>query len=113
MKSVYECENCHESSDKSYYHIPVIVDSERGKKIVHIECCSKEELAMLLEKKIESDTIFYDDALKLVRNLNKENMRKFEERYGTYRETTDGIQIDRFTEILAIVNQIKKHLEKN
>jgi transposase-like protein len=108
---MYECENCHESSDKSSYHIPVVVDSDKGKKIIHVECCSKEELVKILERKIESDTMVYNDALKLVQNLNKENIKKFEDRYGTYHETTDGIQIDRFSEILAIVSQLKKHLK--
>lgn len=105
---MYECENCHESSEKSTYHLPVI-DEKNGKKIiVHLECCSRENLIKILKQKIDSEKMFFDDVQNLAENMTKENIKIFEERYGTYDELRSGLQIDRCSEILAIVDQIKK-----
>ncbi len=104
---MYECEECHGDSNHSKYHIPIIDESEGKKVMLHLECCPKENLIRLLHQKIESEKMFYDDALNLVENLTSENIDKFERKYGTYDEVKGGIKIDKLVEILAIVDQLK------
>lgn len=93
--------------------MPIIVDTDKGKKIIHIECCPKDELVKLLKNKLDSEKMFFNDAVRIAENLNLESIKRFEEKYGTYQETRDGIQIDRFVEILAIVDQLKRSMKKN
>ncbi len=104
---MYECEQCHRDSDHSKYHIP-IVDESKGKKVMlHLECCPKENLIKLLHEKVESEKMFFDEALNLSENLSAENIEKFEKKFGTYDEIKQGIKIDKLVEILAIVDQLK------
>ncbi len=104
---MYECEQCHGDSDHSKYHIP-IVDESKGKKVMlHLECCPKENLIKLLHEKVESEKMFFDEALNLSENLSAENIEKFEKKFGTYEEINQGIKIDKLVEILAIVDQLK------
>lgn len=106
---MYECEECHESSEHSKYHVPMFIETERGKKkMIHLECCSKENLLKILCDKAESERIFYNDIDNLAKNVNSENIRRFEEKYGIYDELKSEIQIDRCLEILAIIDQLKK-----
>jgi len=104
---MYECEECHSDSDHSKYHIPIIDESEGKKVMLHLECCPKENLIRLLHEKVESEQMFYADALNLAENLTSENIDKFERKYGTYDEIKGGIKIDKLVEILAIVDQLK------
>lgn len=104
---MYECEQCHGDSDHSKYHNP-IVDESKGKKVMlHLECCPKENLIKLLHEKVESEKMFFDEALNLSENLSAENIEKFEKKFGTYEEIKQGIKIDKLVEILAIVDQLK------
>jgi len=104
---MYECEECHQESDHSKYHVPIIIESAGRRKMMHVECCSKENLLNQLRQKAESEKMFFDDVLSLADNFNTENLKKFEHKYGTYDEIRDQIEIDRLTEILAIVDQLK------
>ena len=104
---MYECEECHGDSNHSKYHIPIIDESEGKKVMLHLECCPKENLIRLLHEKVESEKMFYADALNLAENLSSENIKKFERKYGTYDEIRGGIKIDKLIEILAIVDQLK------
>ncbi len=104
---MYECEECHGDSGHSKYHIPIIDESEGKKVMLHLECCPKENLIRLLHQKVESEKMFYSDALNLAENLTTENIDKFERKYGTYDEFKGGIKIDKLVEILAIVDQLK------
>ncbi len=104
---MYECEECHGDSDHSKYHIPIVDESEGKKVMLHLECCPKENLIRLLHEKVESEKMFYADALNLAESLSSENIKKFERKYGTYDEIKGGIKIDKLVEILAIVDQLK------
>ncbi len=104
---MYECEECHGDSNHSKYHIPIVDESEGKKVMLHLECCPKENLIRLLHEKVESEKMFYADALNLAESLSSENIKKFERKYGTYDEIKGGIKIDKLIEILAIVDQLK------
>ncbi len=104
---MYECEECHKGYDHSKYHIPIIDEYEGKTVMLHLECCQKENLIKLLHEKVESEKMFYADALNLADNLISENIKKFERKYGTYDEIKGGIKIDKLVEILAIVDQLK------
>ncbi len=104
---MYECEECHGDSNHSKYHIPIVDESEGKKVLLHLECCPKENLIRLLHEKVESEKMFYADALNLAESLSSENIKKFERKYGTYDEIKQGIKIDKLVEILAIVDQLK------
>jgi len=104
---MYECEECHGDSNHSKYHIPIVDESEGKKVMLHLECCPKENLIRLLHEKVESEKMFYADALNLAESLSSENIKKFERKYGTYDEIKGGIKIDKLMEILAIVDQLK------
>jgi len=104
---MYECEQCHGDSNHSKYHIPIVDESEGKKVMLHLECCPKENLIRLLHEKVESEKMFYADALNLAESLSSENIKKFERKYGTYDEIKGGIKIDKLVEILAIVDQLK------
>jgi len=104
---MYECAECHEGSEHSKYHIPIIDESEGKKVLLHLECCPKENLIKLLREKVESEKMFFDDALNLSENMSAENIEKFEKKFGTYEEIKQGIKIDKLVEILAIVDQLK------
>jgi len=104
---MYECEECHGDSNHSKYHIPIVDESEGKKVMIHLECCPKENLIRLLHEKVESEKMFYADALNLAESLSSENIKKFERKYGTYDEIKGGIKIDKLMEILAIVDQLK------
>jgi len=104
---MYECEECHGDSNHSKYHIPIVDESEGKKVMLHLECCPKENLIRLLHEKVESEKMFYADALNLAESLSSENIKKFERKYGTYDEIKGGIKIDKLVEILAIVDQLK------
>ena len=106
--SMYSCDECHEDHQHSKYHIPVVVSSEKQPKLLHVECCSKENLLEKLKQLVESETLFYKDISNLTENFNQENIEKFEKKYGTYDEHKSGIQFDKFIEILAIVDKLKK-----
>ena len=85
-----------------------MVDESKGKKVMlHLECCPKENLIKLLHEKVESEKMFFDEALILSENLSAENIEKFEKKFGTYEEIKQGIKIDKLVEILAIVDQLK------
>ncbi len=104
---MYECEQCHGDANHSKYHIPIVDESEGKKVMLHLECCPKENLIRLLHEKVESEKMFYADALNLAESLSSENIKKFERKYGTYDEIKGGIKIDKLVEILAIVDQLK------
>ncbi len=104
---MYECEQCKGDSNHSKYHIPIVDESEGKKVLLHLECCPKENLIRLLHEKVESEKMFYADALNLAESLSSENIKKFERKYGTYDEIKGGIKIDKLMEILAIVDQLK------
>ncbi len=104
---MYECEQCQRDSNHSKYHIPIVDESEGKKVMLHLECCPKENLIRLLHEKVESEKMFYADALNLAESLSSENIKKFERKYGTYDEIKGGIKIDKLVEILAIVDQLK------
>ncbi|MBI3639308.1 MAG: hypothetical protein HY223_03235 [Thaumarchaeota archaeon] len=110
---MYECEECEEKSDYSKYNEPIIVESKTGKKmLIHPECCSTENLIKVLGEIAESERLFYDDVLSLVRNCDFTKLQEFEQKYGTYDEIRSGISIDRFKGILAIVTELKsRHLK--
>jgi hypothetical protein len=66
--------------------------------------------------------MFYEDVSKLVENFNSETVEKFEKKYGTYEEIIGSMkydatqdimptsQIDKFLEILAVINELEKRL---
>ncbi len=104
---MYECEQCQRDSNHSKYHIPIVDEFEGKKVLLHLECCPKENLIKLLREKVESEKMFFDDALNLSENMSAENIEKFEKKFGTYEEIKQGIKIDKLVEILAIVDQLK------
>lgn len=104
---MYECEECKEKSDHSKYDEPII-GSKTGKRVlIHPECCSTENLIKVLGDMAESERLFYDDTLSLVQNCDITKLQEFERKYGTYYEIRNGISIDRFRDILAIVTELK------
>jgi len=103
---MYECEECQGEGGNSKYHFPII-DQTGGKKILHLECCSREKLLKLLHHRVETETIFYNDVKKLASNPTSEVILEFEKKYGRFDEIKGGIQIDRFKEVLAMIDQIK------
>ena len=104
---MYECEECQGDSNHSKYHIPIVDESEGKKVLLHLECCPKENLIKLLREKVESEKMFFDEALNLAKNMSAENIERFEKKFGTYEEIKQGIKIDKLVEILAIVDQLK------
>ncbi len=104
---MYKCEKCNQESNHSQYPIPAIVHSGDGKKILHIECCSQENLIEEIKQMVEGEQIFYGDVSELLKDFNTQNLAKFEKKYGTYNETKWGIQIDKFVQILAMIDHLK------
>jgi len=103
---MYECEECQGEEGNSKYDFPII-DQTGKQKILHLECCSKENLLKLLHRRVETELMFYNDVKELVNNPTFNVILKFEQKYGTFDEVKDGIQIDRFKEVLAMLDQIK------
>lgn len=103
---MFTCDECHEDHTHSAYSIPVIISSEN--KMLHVECCSKDHLLQRLQNIASSEIIFYQDLLKIVENKDQEKINAFSRKYGTHDEHKFGIQIDKFLEALAIVDQLKK-----
>ena len=104
---MYKCDECQDESNHSQYPIPAIIHSGDGKRIVHIECCSQDNLIEEIKQMVEGEQIFYSDVSKLLQNFNLQNLEKFEKKYGTYNETKWGIQIDKFVQILAMIDHLK------
>jgi len=104
---MYKCDECQEESDHSRYPIPAIIHSGDSKKILHIECCTQENLVDEIKQMVEGEQMFYGDVSELLQDFNSENLKKFEIRYGTYDETKWGIQIDKFVHILAMIDHLK------
>jgi hypothetical protein len=103
---MYECEECLGEEGSSRYHFPMI-DQTGKQKILHLECCSRESLLKLLHRRVENELMFYNDVKELANNPTSNFILKFEQKYGTFDEVKDGLQIDRFKEILAMIDQIK------
>ncbi|AJZ76213.1 hypothetical protein [Candidatus Nitrosotenuis cloacae] len=119
---MYICDECHEDQQHSKYHVPAILHSKNRNRILHLECCSRENLVNRINEIIESEIMFYEDVSKLVENFNSETLEKFKKKYGTYEEIIGSMkydpmqdamlasQIDKFLEILAVINELEKHL---
>jgi hypothetical protein len=105
---MYICDECNEDEQHSKYLEPIIVNSQAQNKIAHIECCSKESLLEKLKQIVASETMFYKDISDLVENFSKENISKIEKKYGSFDEYKSGIKSDKFTEILSIIDELKK-----
>ncbi len=105
---MYICDECNEDEHHSKYRAPVVVNLQGQNKLAHVECCSEENLLEKLKQIVESETIFYKDISNLVENFSQDNISKIERKYGSYDEHKSGIQSDKFTEILAIIDKLKK-----
>ncbi len=105
---MYTCDECDEDENHSTYSIPVIINSENQNKMLHIECCSKDQLLDRLNKIASSEISFYQDLLKIVENADQTKIQDFSKKYGTHDEYKFGIQIDKFLEALAIIDKLKK-----
>ncbi|MCH7967185.1 MAG: hypothetical protein IIB02_07205 [Thaumarchaeota archaeon] len=105
---MYNCDECHEDANRSTYSIPVIINSEKENKMLHIECCSKDQLLDRLNKIALSEILFYQDLLKIVENADQGKIKDFTRKYGTHDEHKFGIQIDKFLEALAIIDKLKE-----
>ena len=104
---MYTCDECNQDHQHSKYDLPVTVSLKKENKIVHVECCSKDILVEKLKQITESEISFYSDVLNLTKNFGKENIEKFERKYGTYNEYRSGIKTDKFIQILAILDRLK------
>ena len=104
---MYTCDQCHEDESHSTYSIPVIMNSENHNKMLHIECCSKDQLLDRLNKIATSEISFYQDVIKITDELDQEKIKNFSKKYGTHDEHKFGIQIDKFLEALAIIDKLK------
>jgi len=122
IKTMYQCDECNLDSSHSKYHNPAILYSEDKNRILHLECCSQENLINKIKDMAESEKMFCNDVLNLVENFNSEGVAKFEKKYGTYDEARwerkygavdemMGIQIDKFLDTLAMIEELKKHLK--
>jgi len=105
---MFTCDECHEDEKHSTYSIPVIINSENQNKMLHLECCSKDQLLERLHKIATSEISFYEDLLKIVENTNQDEINNFSKKYGTHNEHKFGIQIDKFLEALAIIDKLKE-----
>ena len=104
---MYQCDECKQESNHSKYHIPAVVHSGEKNRILHIECCSQDNLIEEIQQMVEGEKMFYDDVSELINDFNAQILEKFEKKYGTYDETKWGIQIDKFVQILAMIDQLK------
>src|SRR5919112_4567764 len=86
---------------------------EEKSKIVHIECCSHEQIKQILLIQAEDEIRFYKDIIDLIKEgkgkdnksfLNKLN--NFEEKYGSFDEIKQGTSIDRDILTYALIAEL-------
>ncbi len=108
----YMCDECHKDESHSKYSNPVILNIDNQKnKLIHVECCSDITSVNRLKQIASTEYMFYKDLSNLINNFDpqKNDNIKFEEfleKYGTYNEYQFGIKIDRFIEVLAILDKL-------
>jgi hypothetical protein len=78
-------------------------------KLVHIECCSTDDLRKLLSARAKREIEFFSDASKLSENLDLKMFKEFEKSYGDYYEVVETSS-DQELAVLAIVSELKSRL---
>jgi len=88
---------------------------EEKSKIVHIECCSYEQIKQILLSQAEDQIRFYKDIIDLIKEgkgkdnksfLNK--LGNFEQKYGSFDEIRQGTSIDRDIFTYALIAELKR-----
>jgi len=88
---------------------------EEKSKIVHIECCSYEQIKQILLSQAEDQIRFYKDIIDLIKEgkgkdkksfLNK--LGNFEQKYGYFDEIRQGTSIDRDIFTYALIAELKR-----
>ena len=104
------CEVCGNKLDSSYYHLPAEIKDSRNNRIkfVHMECCSGEQIKQNLLSYAESQVALYHDIINLVKDTSLEKIKDIQDKYGTYDEISQDIQIDRDLMISALISELER-----
>jgi|SRR5918993_5418250 galactitol-specific phosphotransferase system IIB component len=105
------CEVCGNRLSSSYYHLPAEIKEETKNhkiKFVHMECCSVEQIKQNLLSYAENQVALYHDIINLVKDTSLKKIKDIQDKYGTYDEISQDIQIDRDLMISALISELKR-----
>lgn len=106
-----ECPLCGKEIDLSTYLTSAEVHGRDGARLAHIECCSTDDLIILLAGRAQREIEFFQDASHLATNLNIDRIGEFEKKYGNYDELAQA-QSDNELAVAAFVAELKRRLLK-
>jgi hypothetical protein len=144
---LFICDICHKSTDSLYSNL--IAEIREKKKIeseysistttsshssssntieslaescnmVHIECCSYEQIKQILLSLAEDQIKFYKDIIDLIKEEKEEynksfsnELINFEQKYGSFDEIRQGTGVDRDIFTYALIAELKRKIQKN
>lgn len=74
----------------------------------HIACATSDELKQCIIELARQEKEYYDDLMKIAPEFKEEDVKQFEEKYGTFDEAADYTPSDSEILICALLHELQK-----